>query len=95
MYFGYRRYSTTDASFGNFAVCYGDTPALGSISIVDDCGFLWVDGVDQYGDSYTYTITNSCGVATADVGTPSGNETIIIDGSDSVIKWHGDGSYVA
>ena len=34
-------------------------------------------------------------VATADVGTPSGNETIIIDGSDSVIKWHGDGSYVA
>jgi len=33
-------------------------------------------------------------VATADKGTPSGEASSATDGSDTVIKWHGDGSYV-
>lgn len=48
-------YETTDASFGQFADCYGDTPAVG-LSISDSCDLISVTGSDQYGDSYTYTI---------------------------------------
>ena len=48
-------YETTDASFGQFADCYGDTPAVG-LSINDSCDLISVVGSDQYGDAYTYDI---------------------------------------
>lgn len=48
-------YTTTDASFGQFADCYGDDPATG-LSINDSCDLISVAGSDQYGDSYTYTV---------------------------------------
>lgn len=49
------RYTITDASFGLFAELYGDTPAVGP-ELVDACEVISVEGSDQYGDSYTYTI---------------------------------------
>lgn len=48
-------YTTTDASFGQFADCYGDTPAAG-LTINDSCDLLSVSGADQYGDAYTYKV---------------------------------------
>ncbi len=49
------RYTIPDASFGLFAELYGDTPAVG-LELVDACEVISVEGSDQYGDSYTYTI---------------------------------------
>jgi hypothetical protein len=56
-------YSLTDFSFGLFAAGYGDNPAKGSLVFSDACNFISVKGVDQYGDSYTYTILNVAGNA--------------------------------
>ncbi len=50
-------YTLTDFSFGVFAAAYGDDPAVGSLTLSDACDFISSKGVDQYGDSYTYTIT--------------------------------------
>ncbi len=49
------RYTTSDASFGLFATCYGDDPATGP-SVLDTCERLSTSGSDQYGDTYTYSI---------------------------------------
>lgn len=57
-------YSTSDLSFGQFATCWGDSPANSAVArIVDICGNITVSGADQYGDSYTYTITDITGSA--------------------------------
>ncbi len=48
-------YATDDASFGQFANCYGDAPATG-LSINDSCDLISVAGSDQYGDGYTYKV---------------------------------------
>jgi hypothetical protein len=50
-------YASTDLSFGMFAECWGDTPAVGPLLVVV-CNELSVTGSDQYGDSYTYNITS-------------------------------------
>lgn len=50
------QYSTTDGSFGLFPNCWADVPVTG-VTINDSCDLISVSGVDQYGDSYTYTIT--------------------------------------
>jgi hypothetical protein len=50
-------YSSSDLSFGQFASCWGDSPATGpTLSML--CSTLSVSGTDQYGDQYTYTITD-------------------------------------
>lgn len=49
------QYSTTDASFGLFPNCWADVPVT-SVTINDSCDLLSTSGVDQYGDSYTYTV---------------------------------------
>ncbi|MEM8893760.1 MAG: hypothetical protein AAGC88_04220, partial [Bacteroidota bacterium] len=48
-------YNITDASFGLFAELRGETEASG-LQLLDDCEVISVEGVDQFGDSYTYTI---------------------------------------
>lgn len=55
-------YETSDASFGQFDTCWGDTPAVG-IEFQHLCNSITVDETtsDQYGDSYTYTITSVTG----------------------------------
>lgn len=56
-------YSTSDHSFGMFgSSCWGDTPATSSTARVTwFCKNLIASGGDQYGDTYTYTITASSG----------------------------------
>ncbi|WP_146228847.1 hypothetical protein [Mesonia sp. K7] len=53
------RYSTSDASFGQFGSCWNDGPATG-IQFTHNCAEITVDPntTDQYGDSYTYTIVS-------------------------------------
>lgn len=51
-------YTTTDLSFGQFAHCWSDAPALASSSrVLDVCDAISTDGADQYGDTYTYNVT--------------------------------------
>lgn len=53
-------YSSSDLSFGLFASCWGDNPAAGpTLSML--CSTLSVSGTDQYGDQYTYNITDVSG----------------------------------
>ncbi len=53
------KYSTTDASFGQFGECWGDDPANSpTFRINDVCNKISTEGRDQYGDAYTYTIQN-------------------------------------
>jgi len=54
-------YTLADFSFGGFAAMYGDDPALGSLRLSDACDYLTFKGVDQYGDSYTITVTSAAG----------------------------------
>lgn len=55
-------YSTSDASFGQFNTCWGDSPAAG-IQFQHLCNTITVDDTtsDQYGDSYSYTIVSVSG----------------------------------
>lgn len=51
-------YTTTDASFGQFGACYGDSGAVGP-KFAHVCANITVDMTpDQYGDTYTYTIVS-------------------------------------
>lgn len=52
-------YTTSDHSFGMFGgSCWSDTPATSaSAKVTWFCNKLVAGGTDQYGDSYTYTIT--------------------------------------
>ncbi|MBC5864159.1 hypothetical protein L1S34_12710 [Flavobacterium sp. K77] len=56
-------YAISDLSFGMFgSSCYGDNPANSAGSRVTwFCNNLVASGTDQYGDSYTYTITAASG----------------------------------
>lgn len=56
-------YTISDLSFGMFgSSCYGDSPAFSASSKVTwFCNNLIASGTDQYGDSYTYTITAASG----------------------------------
>ena len=57
-------YTISDLSFGMFSsVCWGDSPAFksGSSKVTWFCNNLVASGTDQYGDSYTYTITAASG----------------------------------
>lgn len=49
------RYEISDASLGVFGECWGDSPAAG-LTLVDACNIISVEGADQYGDAYTWTI---------------------------------------
>lgn len=54
-------YTTSDASFGQFATCWGDSPAVGP-KFVHLCNSITAtDNADQYGDTYTYTIVSCIG----------------------------------
>ncbi|MBL7791844.1 MAG: hypothetical protein JNK77_05960 [Saprospiraceae bacterium] len=57
------KYTTTDASFGQFGFVWGDNPAVGTIRITDACNDISLSGGDQYGDSYTYTFRNRNGAS--------------------------------
>lgn len=54
-------YRTSDHSFGMFGgSCWGDNPATSATARVTwFCKSLIASGGDQYGDSYTYTITSA------------------------------------
>ena len=56
-------YTISDLSFGQFgSVCWGDSPAFSATSRVTwFCNSLVASGTDQYGDSYTFTITAAAG----------------------------------
>ncbi len=55
-------YATSDLSFGQFGACWGDSPATSaSAKIKWFCKKLEALGVDQYGDSYTYTMVTVSG----------------------------------
>jgi len=53
-------YEVSDASLGVFGSCWGDNPATG-VNLVDACNIIRLTGADQYGDSYTWTITDISG----------------------------------
>jgi hypothetical protein len=55
-------YEISDASFGQFTCAWGDASAAG-LSLMDVCGSLTVDGVDQYGAAYAFTIVSNNGTA--------------------------------
>lgn len=48
-------YTLTDYSFGVFPDMWGDSPAVGSLTLLDVCDELSFAGGDQYGDSYSFT----------------------------------------
>jgi hypothetical protein len=51
-------FTNSDYSFGQFGACWGDSPATGpNMRITWFCKNLIASGPDQYGDSYTFTIT--------------------------------------
>lgn len=50
-------YTISDASLGVFGECWADSPATG-LTLVDACNIISIDGTDQYGDSYTWTIVS-------------------------------------
>lgn len=53
------KYSTTDASFGQFTNVWGDSPAVGDDMVIQDaCNVLTISGGDQYSDTYTYRIVS-------------------------------------
>lgn len=54
------RYEISDASFGVFGACWSDNPATG-IFLIDACNKVSLDGADQYGDTYSYTIIDVSG----------------------------------
>jgi hypothetical protein len=56
-------YTISDLSFGQFgSACWGDNPAFSSTARVTwFCNNLVASGTDQYGDSYTFTITAAAG----------------------------------
>lgn len=55
------RYSFDDWSFGTYPECYGGSAAgWGSLRLVDVCNSISVSGVDNYGDSWEFSI-NSVG----------------------------------
>lgn len=52
------QFTSTDYSFGMFGFCWADNPATSSsMTLTWFCKNLLPSGNDQYGDSYTYTIT--------------------------------------
>jgi len=57
------RYRTTDMSFGMFASCWGVPGGAASASLRIEwvCNKFTALGLDQYGDSYTYTIVSVVG----------------------------------
>lgn len=55
-------YTISDLGFGQFASCWGDSPATSEGAMVNwFCSTLETLGTDQYGDSYTYDISNVTG----------------------------------
>jgi hypothetical protein len=55
-------YTTTDLGFGQFALAWGDTPAVSASSRVRwFCSNMVAVGLDQYGDSYTYNKVSCVG----------------------------------
>jgi hypothetical protein len=73
------KYTISDASLGVFGECWADSPAEG-LTLVDACNITGIDGADQYGDSYTWTIISIDGpVMTIDFENTYG------DGGSSVL----------
>lgn len=59
---GVGEYTISDASLGVFPDCWADNPATG-LTLVDACNIIRVDGGDQYGDAYTWTIVSVNGAS--------------------------------
>jgi hypothetical protein len=55
-------YEISDASFGQFTCAWGDAAATG-LSLMDVCGSLTVDGTDQYGAGYVFSIVSNDGTS--------------------------------
>jgi len=51
-------YTITDATFGQFACAWGDTPPGGTLRFNDLCDNISFSGTDKYGDSYTLTVVS-------------------------------------
>lgn len=62
-YLGNGIYSTSDLSFGHYeSTCWFDTPATSpDAKFGDDCNYIISGGRDQYGLTYTWTITGVSG----------------------------------
>ncbi|MEP5341033.1 MAG: hypothetical protein ABJL44_01015 [Algibacter sp.] len=55
-------YLVSDLGFGQYGICWGDTPATSPDAVVtDSCLKLITGGLDQYGLVYTWTITDISG----------------------------------
>ena len=53
-------YTVSDASLGVFPACWSDSDAAG-ITMIDACNIISMEGADQYGDAYTWTIIEISG----------------------------------
>ncbi len=51
-------YTISDASFGQFACAWGDTPPGGNVRFNDACGKISMNGTDKYGDSYSLEVVS-------------------------------------
>ncbi len=51
-------YTISDASFGQFACAWGDTPPGGTLRLNDLCNVLSFTGADKYGDNYTISVVS-------------------------------------
>lgn len=59
---GDAQYATSDASFGQFGVCFNDPAGAVGPTFQHLCNAITVSGIpDQYGDTYTYTIVSVVG----------------------------------
>lgn len=55
-------YKPSDLSFGQYASCWNDAPAVASDTrITDACGNMGIVGGDQYGLTYTYEVVSIAG----------------------------------
>lgn len=55
-------YTNTDYSFGQFGACWNDNPATSAaMRVTWVCKSLNASGADQFGDTYTFTITSCVG----------------------------------
>jgi len=55
-------YKPSDLSFGQYASCWNDAPAVaGDTRITDACGNMGIVGGDQYGLTYTYEVVSIAG----------------------------------
>jgi hypothetical protein len=55
-------YNSTDITFGHFPTVWSDDEVV-LPRIVDACGQITIQGGDQYGDTYTYKVSNISGAS--------------------------------